>query len=146
MKIRAYRREDKASVISLLTANTPSFFHPSERQDLEDYLENEVEEYFVVEESDEIIGAGGIIYFPEEGAARLSWDIVKPESQGKGAGRKFSEYRIDRLRKNESIHVIVVRTTQLVYTFYEKMGFELTRIEKDFWADGFDLHQMEIRV
>jgi ribosomal-protein-alanine N-acetyltransferase len=146
VKIRASCNEDRASVIGLLVANTPSFFHPSEQKDLEDYMENEVEDYYVVEENDEIIGAGGINYFPEEKTARLSWDIVKPEYQGKGAGRMLTHYRIDHLRENENVQVIVVRTTQLVYMFYEKMGFELIRIEKDFWAEGFDLYQMEMKA
>ncbi|MHA7057839.1 hypothetical protein ACWGOQ_0011500 [Aquimarina sp. M1] len=34
----------------------------------------------------------------------------------------------------------VVRTSQFASKFYEKMGFALVKIEKDFWVDGFDLY------
>jgi hypothetical protein len=37
-----------------------------------------------------------------------------------------------------------VRTTQLVYPFYQKLGFEIRKSEPDFWAPGFDLVEMEL--
>ena len=131
-------------MIELLSANTPDFFDLSEEKDLKVYLEKEVEDYFVVEENHELIGAGGINYFPEERTARISWDIVKPDSQGKGIGKKLTEYRLNHLKNNNKVDLIVVRTTQLVFKFYEKMGFKLMKVEKDFWAKGFDLYLMEI--
>ncbi|WP_231583534.1 GNAT family N-acetyltransferase [Rufibacter radiotolerans] len=145
MEIRTYKQEDKALVIALLKLNTPEFFDPTEQNDLEEYLDNKVEDYFVVEENAEVIGAGGINYFPEEKTARISWDIIKPDLQGKGVGRKLTEYRINHLSRNKEIELIVVRTTQLVYKFYEKMGFKLNKVEKDFWAPNFDLYQMELK-
>lgn len=145
MEIRTYKQDDKASVIALLKSNTPDFFDPMEQKDLEEYLDNEIEDYFVVEENSEIVGAGGINYFLKDKTARISWDIIKPDLQGKGIGRKLTEYRLNHLNKNEEIELIVVRTTQLVYKFYEKMGFKLTRVEKGFWALNFDLYQMELQ-
>ena len=38
-----------------------------------------------------------------------------------------------------------LRTTQLAFQFYEKMGFELDKTKKDFWAKGFDLYQMKMK-
>lgn len=146
MKIRAYKPNDKAAVIGLLKSNTPAFFHREEQKNLEYYLDNEIEDYFVVEENSKITAAGGINYFPAEKTARISWDIVKFDARRKGIGRKLTEYRISRLKENKEIEIIVVRTTQLVYKFYEKMGFKLEKVEKDFWADNFDLYQMELKV
>ncbi len=143
MKIRRYISKDKEAVIRLLDLNTPMFFDEIEKEDLKKYLEDEIEDYFVAEENSEILGAGGINYFPDEKTARISWDMIKPNSQGKGIGRKLTEHRIKHLNKNDEIDLLVVRTTQLTYKFYEKMGFKLTKIEKDFWAEGFDLYQME---
>lgn len=142
--IREYSNKDKAGLIDLLRKNTPEYFDFSEETDFVNYLENEVEYYFVYEENSQIIGAGGINYFQKERLARISWDMIDPNYQGKGIGSKLVRHRIDYLNKNPNIEFIVVRTTQLVYKFYEKMGFELEKIEKDFWAKNYDLYQMKM--
>jgi N-acetylglutamate synthase-like GNAT family acetyltransferase len=145
MKIRVYNSADYNSVLQLFRSNTPQFFDPSEENSLIDYLQNEIEDYFVVEVDDEVIGSGGINYFLENRTARISWDIVRSDQQGKGVGSKLMQYRIDRLYLNKQIENIVVRTSQVAVEFYQKMGFKLVRIEKDFWATGFDLYQMELK-
>ena len=145
MTIRSYIKEDKAAVMELLKVNTPKYFDHTEEIDLSEYLDNEVEDYFVAENNDEIIGAGGINYFLEEKIARISWDMIKPNLQGKGIGRKLTEHRIKHLNKNHKIESIVVRTSQHANKFYEKMGFNLVKIEKDYWAKGFDLYLMELK-
>ena len=144
--IRQYLKKDKSRIIDLLRLNTPKYFDASEESDLVNYLENEVEEYFVYEENLEIIGAGGINYFDEDRIARISWDIIAPKSQGKGVGKKMTQYRIHHLRENPKIEFIIVRTTQLAYKFYEKMGFDIEKVEKDFWAKNFDLYQMKLNI
>ena len=144
--IRKYLNSDKPKIIELLRKNTPQYFDSSEEKDFENYLDNEIEDYFVYEINSEIIGAGGINYFTEQKLARISWDMIDPNSQGNGIGKKLTQYRINHLKEKEHIELIVVRTTQLVCKFYEKMGFELEKIEKDFWAKGFDLYQMEMNI
>ena len=143
--IREYSDKDKSRLIELLKLNTPEYFDYSEENDFDYYLDNELEDYFVYEENSLIIGAGGINYFPEENLARISWDMIDPQSQGKGIGKKLTQYRIAHLKQNLKIGFIIVRTTQLVYKFYEKMGFELEKVEKDFWAKNFDLYQMKMK-
>lgn len=143
--IRAYTNKDKSKVIDLLRQNTPEYFDASEENNFEKYLDHEVEHYFVYEHQSEIIGAGGINYFPEEKLARISWDMIHPKWQGKGIGRELTQYRINHLNANPTIELIVVRTTQFGYKFYEKMGFELEKVEKDFWAKNFDLYHMQMK-
>ena len=143
--IREYSNKDKPKITELFIKNTPEYFDTSEENDVENYLENEIEDYFVYEENSEIIGAGGINYFTEQKLARISWDMIDPKSQGNGIGKKLTQYRINHLNRNPKIEFIIVRTTQLVFKFYEKMGFELEKIEKDFWAKGFDLYQMKMK-
>ncbi|WP_225312718.1 GNAT family N-acetyltransferase [Pseudotamlana haliotis] len=138
--IRKYSKEDKQKVIKLLRQNTPKYFVPSEEID----FENEVEDYFVYEQHSEIIGAGGINYFPNDKIARISWDIIHPNHQGKGIGKALMQYRMNHLIEKPNIEFIVVRTTQLAFQFYEKTGFKLIRIEKDFWAKDFDLYEMKM--
>ena len=59
-------------------------------------------------------------------------------------GKKLTKYRINHLNSNSKIESIIVRTTQRVFKFYVKLGFELERVEKDFWAKDFDLYQMKM--
>lgn len=143
--VRKYSIEDKHKVIELLRKNTPEFFHVSEEKDFESYLDHEIEDYFVYQQQDKIIGAGGINYITERKVARISWDIIDPKAHGKGIGKELVQYRINLLNKNPNIDFIEVRTSQLTNTFYEKMGFSLQKVEKDFWAKNFDLYQMQMK-
>ena len=142
MLIRPYSPSDKTAVLEILKSNTPSFFAPSEEKDFEIYLEEEIEDYFVLEDNGHILGSGGINYFPYEEKARISWDMVDSKSHGKGIGNKLMHHRINILKSNPSIELIEVRTSQHAYLFYEKMGFELNLVEDNFWAEGFDLYLM----
>ncbi len=142
--IRKYTHQDKSSVIELLQQNTPDFFDPSEEKDFKYYLAHEIEDYFVIEQDNQVIGSGGINYFPKNNTAKISWDFIAPKFQGKGIGKKLTEYRIEYLKKKTEIKRIIVRTSQFTYLFYEKLGFKLEKIEKDFWAKGYDLYQMKM--
>jgi ribosomal protein S18 acetylase RimI-like enzyme len=145
--IRAYTKDDKQKLIKLLRLNTPKFFDPSEEADFINYLEQHSDNYFVFESTNKIDGAGGINYGFDNGeTARISWDIIHPDQQHKGIGTELTKFRINKIKENKSIKKIIVRTTQLVHSFYQKNGFQLEKIEKDYWAKGFDLYQMEIKI
>jgi len=145
--IREYSESDKSAVINLLQLNTPEYFHPSEDVEFTDYLDKKREDYFVVLRKSKIVGAGGINYFPDENTARISWDMMHPEYQGEGVGKELIQYRIGLIKaSSKNIELIVVRTSQLTYKFYMKMGFVLDKIEKDFWAKDFDLYQMMMKI
>ena len=142
--IRPYTPADKERLLYLLRLNIPTYFAVEEEADFAEYLAKEVEDYFVVEEAGELIGAGGLNYFPEEALARISWDVIHPDYQGKGIGSRLLQHRINLLKNKPGINLIIVRTTQLVHKFYEKQGFALEKTEKDFWAKGFDLYQLRM--
>lgn len=143
LKIRPYISSDKAAVLQLFDWNTPQYFHETERAGLVHYLENETEDYFVVEDKGQIVGAGGINYEPQAKAAVISWDIIKPSQHGNGIGTKLTQHRIQHINTQPHIEKIIVRTSQHTYEFYEKMGFKLLKVEKEYWAEGFDLYWME---
>ncbi len=142
--ITKYTPKDKPDIIQLLRLNTPAYFDPAEEKDLEDYLASEMEHYYVVKQTGIVVAAGGFNPGFENGTAtRISWDIVHPGYQGKGIGQALTLFRIEEIKKDKNVRKIIVRTTQLVYKFYEKMGFKLKKIEKDFWAKDFDLYLLE---
>ena len=143
--LRNYRESDFNSVIELIRLNTPTYFSVEEEKDLADYLKNAIEDYFVIELNHQVVGAGGINYSEDKKKGIISWDMIHPEFQGKSLGKMLLEYRITILKEIKSIEKISVRTSQLTYPFYGKSGFELINIEKDYWAKGFDLYEMEYK-
>lgn len=145
--IRPYTVKDQPRLIEILRLNTPKYFDKSEEKDLIEYLNNDSKNYFVVEKFGLIIGAGGFnLGFDEGKTARISWDFIDPNYQGQSIGSELTNYRIEQIKNDPKIELIVVRTTQLTHKFYEKMGFSLTEIVPDYWAVGFDLYHMEIRT
>lgn len=147
LTIRKYTARDREKVLGILRLNIPDFFAPSEEQDFVDYLKRHAQHYFVVEESGSIVGAGGVNFGFDDGKkARVAWDFLHPAAQGRGIGRQLTLHRIEYIRKDPSVQVIEVRTSQLAYPFYEKLGFKLGKVQKDFWAEGFHLYQMSLQL
>lgn len=140
--IRDYANSDKDAVIGLLRLNTPQYFAPEEEQDLLHYLDHELERYFVLELNGELVGCGGINFSGNPAHGKLSWDILHPQYQGLGLGRRLVQHRLEQLRTYPNVQTITVRTSQLVYEFYEKQGFALTQVVEDYWAKGFHLYDM----
>lgn len=141
--IREYEVSDKDDVLSLLRINTPVFFAPEEEAHFIDYIENARELYYVLLYDLKIVGCGGINFEDNNKTGKISWDIFHPDYQKKSLGTLLLKHRIKKLRSISSIKKIVVRTSQVAYEFYEKQGFKLIEVIKDYWAEGFDLYYME---
>ncbi len=144
--IREFTPADTEALLGLLRLNTPTFFALEEEADYIYYLQHLTQHYYVVEENHTIVAAGGINYMEDGITARISWDMVSPDVQGRGFGSKLTQYRIEQIKTHTHIKTIEVRTTQLVYRFYEKQGFVLSETAKDYWAKGFDLYKMEMKI
>lgn len=88
--IRQYRSTDIGPLIELLKLNTPLFFHASEQKDYLDYLQHNVEDYFVVEEDRSVVAAEGVNYFEDQQQARIAWDLVHPNGIRKIKSVRYS--------------------------------------------------------
>lgn len=144
--IRPYLTQDKLILIDLLRMNTPKYFAVDEEKDFIKYLENEIESYFVFEKNHQIVGCGGINLNLEKRIGVISWDMIHPDFQGQKIGSELLIYRIEFLKRAYYLKKIMVRTSQLVYRFYEKHGFELKEIHRDYWAKDLDMYLMEIEL
>lgn len=144
--IREYEPTDKSAVINLIRLNTPRYFAPEEESDLSRYLDSERELYYVLLFNEKIVGCGGINFADHKTTGRISWDIFHPQYQGKSLGTQLLKYRIGKLKSFGGIQKITVRTSQVAYKFYERQGFELIEIKKDYWAKGFDMYRMEYKA
>ncbi|MEL1243711.1 GNAT family N-acetyltransferase [Flavobacterium sp. DGU11] len=144
MTIRSYSPSDDPALFELLRLNTPKYFAESEEADLVDYLANHIDHYYIVEIDGAIMGCGGFNIAADGSKGVLSWDIIHPDAQGKGVGSALVKFRIAKMQ--EMGIAIGIRTSQHAYKFYEKMGFRLKEVVKDYWAEGFDLYDMEYRL
>lgn len=144
--IREYELTDKSAVMNLIRLNTPRYFAPEEEADLSRYLDSERELYYVLLFNEKIVGCGGINFADHKTTGRISWDIFHPQYQGKSLGTQLLKYRIGKLKSLGGVQKITVRTSQVAYKFYEKQGFELIEIKKDYWAKGFDMYRMEYKA
>ncbi len=144
--IREYGPADKVAVMNLIRLNTPEYFALEEETDLNEYLENKRELYYVLIFDGDIVGCGGINFVKNRKVAKISWDILHPEYQRRSFGSQLLRYRIDKLKTIEGVREIMVRTSQLAYGFYEKHGFVLSEIKKDYWAKGFDMYCMKYKM
>ena len=141
--IRKYTSSDQDSILEMLRLNTPAYFAPEEKGDLINYLNNHSENYFVVEYGKAVVSCGGFNYSDE---IRISWDMVDPQYHGMGFGSRLTEFRIEMIKQLPNVKRISVRTSQLAYKYYERFGFVLEEVKKDFWAPGFDMYRMEMNV
>lgn len=143
--LRPYEAGDYQQVLQLFLLNTPQYFAPQEQADLESFLNKEREEYYVITDDEGIIVACGGNNI-KDNTGWLSWYIVHPECQGKGLGKMMVSYNLRSLKKKVHLTGIKVRTSQLVYRFYERSGFRLLSTTKDYWGEGLDLYEMELQV
>lgn len=146
IEIKTYSTEFEETLIQIFDLLTPTFFDASERSDYRHYLRQEKEDYYIVLNNEICVAAGGINYEPERKKAFISWDLIHPDFHGKGIGRKLMQHRLKRIQSHSNAEQIIVRTSQLVYPFYEKQGFVLEKTVKDYWAEGFDLYQMSMKI
>lgn len=145
ISIREYVPSDKEAVLKLIRLNIPQYFAPEEETDLSNYLDNEREYYYVLLSGMEIIGCGGINMADDGTRGKISWDIVHPDWQRRSLGSLLLKHRLNVLN-SMGIKRITVRTSQVAYQFYQKRGFVLKNIKKDYWAKGFDMYAMEYAV
>ena len=141
--IRPYKASDKTELLTLIDLNTPLYFAPTEKSDFDRYLDSEIELYYVITFEGKTVGCGGINFQDDKSVGVISWDIIHPEYQGKSFGKQLLEFRLEQLKRIESVEKIIVRTSQNTSLFYQKQGFEIKEKVTNYWAEGFDLYFME---
>jgi ribosomal protein S18 acetylase RimI-like enzyme len=132
---------DQVSLLEIIQLNIPTYFAQEEKDELKYYLENEMEDYFVVEKGNKVVAGGGINYPLNQKFATISWDLIHPDFQGIRIGSELIKFRINHIQ-NKGFNKIRVRTSQQAFGFYEKHNFVLQEVIPDYWAKGYDLYDM----
>jgi len=142
--LRPYINSDKEKLTEILNLNVPEFFDLKEVDDFISYLEIKSDTYFTIENENEIIGGVGYEIRESDKSGRINWIFLHPDFSYTGQGRRAVEHCLIILRSDPIVEVLKVRTSQLAYEFFGKLGYKLTHSEKDYWAKGLDLFEMEM--
>ena len=97
MKIRRYEPYDLAAVVAIFRSNIPKYFTPEEEPGLYDFINDRLEDYYVVEVGEEVVGAGGIALNADIDPQKLGFAItvfamVSLKSQAESDLRAFEDH------------------------------------------------------
>jgi ribosomal protein S18 acetylase RimI-like enzyme len=144
MRIRAYTPEDKEACLAIFDSNMPTYFADHERSEFVTFLDEDADQYFVVEHDAGIIACGGFFVIPNTPVAVLTWGMVAREQHSRGIGRLLLLTRLQRLCEEPSVTVVKLQTSQHTYGFFEKVGFKTEKITENGFGAG--LHRYDISL
>lgn len=150
--IDTYLPEYKLALIEIFKSNIPLYFAPEELELFKVFLDRDASlrgPYNIVFDKDEIVGCGGIALnqptkYTNEPHVIMTWGMVANAKHKNGYGKLLLQHRIQQAKVLYPEIKIALGTTQHTYQFFEKYGFKTVAYEKDHWAKGLDLYQMEL--
>ncbi len=140
--IRKYITSDKEKLLEVFRENVPSFFDPKEEILSNHYLDKHPDTYWTMEVENKIVGGIGHYFDQRDNSGQITWIFFDPDYSGQGLGKQAMEHCLAILEANPKLEKLSVRTSQLVYGFFEKFGYKLQLTEKDYWGPGLDLYYM----
>jgi len=155
--IRTYLPEDRASCLKIFKSNCPKYFDISELNDFEIWLNGQdhqkmayrnskVENYFVIQNDDDVIGCGGYYIVPDTPKAGMAWGMIHHDFHKQGLGQILFRFRLDEIKKTYPRNDISLCTSQHTFRFYERFGFKVTKITNDGFAKGIDKYDMLLQA
>ena len=139
----------------MFKSNMPAFFAPVELPLFESWLDDldkgregkkgTIYNYVLFEEQ-QPMACGGFSIGAHDQKATMAWGMVHRNHHRRGLGREFLNFRINRIRQMFPSSFIALDTTQFSVGFYEKQGFVVTGMTKDFYAPGLDRYDMVFRA
>src|SRR4051812_99209 len=82
MTLIPYNNKFRQTCVEICNSNVPSYFTESDVVEFANFIDSTSDPYYVLEDSGNIIGCGGI-YLKGKGIAALSWGMIHSGSQGK---------------------------------------------------------------
>lgn len=130
----------------------PLYFAYEELPLFATFLERDVIErgpYSIIFKDDKIVGCGGIALkapdkYTNEPHVIMAWGMVDNKHHKEGFGKELLKHRIKQAKEIYPGIKIALVTSQYTFEFFEKYGFKTVAYEKDHWAEGLDLYQMEL--
>lgn len=147
--IKPYLPEHREALIEIFKGNIPLYFAEEELPYFTDFIDNLDCPYSVIFNNNEIVGCGGIGLNKSRKPSNIDtvsmcWGMIDHKYHKHGFGKKLLEFRIQQSKELYPNVKIALGTTQHTFQFFEKYGFKTVEFQKDYWAKGLDLHQMEL--
>jgi len=76
--------------------------------------------------------------------ATMAWGMVANAHHKQGIGEKLLKYRMQQIEAFYPGYEIILDTTQHTYGFFEKQGFVITAIKKNYYGEGLDRYDMKL--
>jgi GNAT superfamily N-acetyltransferase len=144
LRLRRYRREDRAACVSLFEGNIPGSFLPHEIPVFVEFLDTFTGAYLVVEEAGSVLACGGLAEHADH--VTLCWGMVARERQRQGIGRLLLQARLGLAGCSPGVRRIHMNTSQRSAPFFAKEGFQTRRVTLHSYAPGLHRHDMELLV
>ncbi len=150
--IKAYLPEYKDCLLQIFESNMPLYFAEEELQLFFNFLDRDALQrgpYSVIFNDNTIVGCGGIALnqpskYTNELHVIMTWGMIDNKFHKNGFGKELLLFRIKQAKELYPEVKIALGTTQYTFPFFEKYGFKTVAYEKDHWAKGLDLYQMEL--
>jgi len=125
-QIRKARRKDASAIFNLTRAAVrEETLRPRSRHS----IESDIEEYFVYEIDDSIIGCFRLTRFPRSRTVELCSVFVHPAYQGRHIGKSLVEFAIEAARKDKKARIVAL-STQTSAFFRDTCGFKSATVSR----------------
>jgi len=129
--VELYNNSFLESCLNLFRTNIPKYFDPKEENLFKNYLKNEgVNYYLFFDQFDSLVSAGGYEYEKKLNIISLTCGMVDIRLHNHGHGTYMTSYRLKKINTQFSNVNISLNTSQHIFRFYEKFGFQLMGIKK----------------
>ena len=140
---KLYNNNFRTNCLDLFKSNVPNFFDPSEEILFNHYLQKDNVNYFLLFNSNnQLMAAGGYELEKTLNTIALTWGMVHIRYHKKGYGKSLVEFRLKSIANYYPQFDVVLNTSQKTFRFYEKLGFKLVSIKKDYYGVGLDRYDM----
>ena len=137
LQIRLFTPAEADACLAICASHVPTFFAPSDLDDLRAFLEAPSGVYLVGTVDDAVRACGGY-YVGADGVGGLTWGMVHADGQGRGFGTALLRYRLDRIREDPRVWCVRLHTTPAVVGFFERFGFVSEQVIENGYAPGLD--------
>lgn len=141
LKLRNFQFSDLNSIMKIENASFDTDAYPKKR--FERLWKLHSKDFIVAELKDKIVGY--IIAYPKRYFIDFDSLAVDKKYRNSGIGKKLLNFILNKFRrKGFKKASLEVRTTNKIATsFYQTLGFKITKIIKNYYKDGGDAYRME---